>query len=173
MITTVDSPCRKIPPAFRIAAHLLLVTTMSVILAVIENRPAWAQAEGQGPVASATSSSSNPADLTATTADNAIGVPTVLPTQTGDEPTRVEASLFSSLFMAGKTRDKFKPLTAKERLKVYAKDLLSPFHFFMAGASAGITQLQDVPKAWGWEHRDMGFDLRITMETPQSAPSSK
>lgn len=50
-------------------------------------------------------------------------------------PSRVESSLFASLFMAGKTQDQFEPLTRKERLKVYADDLFSPFHFFMAGAS--------------------------------------
>jgi hypothetical protein len=51
--------------------------------------------------------------------------------------------------MAGKTQDQYKPMTAKERLALYAKDLLSPFHLVMAGVSAGITQLQDTPKAWG------------------------
>jgi hypothetical protein len=51
--------------------------------------------------------------------------------------------------MSGKTQDQFTPLTPKERLKVYAKDRLSPFHFMMAGASAGITQLQNVPPEWG------------------------
>jgi hypothetical protein len=51
--------------------------------------------------------------------------------------------------MAGKTQDQFKPLTRKERLKVYADDLFSPFHVFMAGASAGITQAQNVPPEWG------------------------
>jgi hypothetical protein len=60
--------------------------------------------------------------------------------------------------MAGKTQDQFKPLTAKERLKVYAKDLISPFHLLLAGASAGITQLQDSPKAWGLGAQ--GFGLR-------------
>jgi len=64
-------------------------------------------------------------------------------------PSNAESSLFYSLFMAGKTQDQFTPLTRKERLKVYAKDLLSPFHFLMAGASAGITQLQNVPPEWG------------------------
>jgi hypothetical protein len=61
--------------------------------------------------------------------------------------------------MAGKTQDQFKPLTAKERAKVYAKDLLSPFHFFLAGVSAGITQIQDSPKAWGLGAQ--GFGLRF------------
>lgn len=51
--------------------------------------------------------------------------------------------------MAGRTQDQFQPLNAKERLKVYAKDLLSPFHFMMAGVSAGITQAQNVPPEWG------------------------
>jgi hypothetical protein len=64
-------------------------------------------------------------------------------------PGGAESALFYSLFMSGQTQDQFQPLTAKERLKVYAKDLLSPFHFMMAGASAGITQLQNVPPEWG------------------------
>jgi hypothetical protein len=61
--------------------------------------------------------------------------------------------------MAGKTQDQFKPLTARERLSLYAKDLLSPFHFFLAGVSAGITQLQDSPKAWGLGAQ--GYALRF------------
>jgi hypothetical protein len=61
--------------------------------------------------------------------------------------------------MSGKTQAQFTPLTAKERLKVYAKDLLSPFHFLLAGASAGITQLQDSPKAWGLGAQ--GYGLRF------------
>lgn len=64
-------------------------------------------------------------------------------------PSKLESSIFVSLFMSGKTQDQFKPLTAKERLKIYAEDLVSPFHFFLAGVSAGITQLQDTPSEWG------------------------
>src|ERR1700733_8995097 len=66
-----------------------------------------------------------------------------------DGSSRVEHSLFSSLFMAGKTQDKFQPLTAKKRLKVYSDDLFSPFHFFMAGASAAVTQAKNIPPEWG------------------------
>jgi hypothetical protein len=157
MIIDVDLAWKRISPALRIAAQLLLVSTMSVVLAVIEARPVWAQA--QGPVVSPASSSSNSGDSTSTTADRADGAVTVSPAVAGDETTPVEASLFSSLFMAGKTKDQFKPLTAKERGKVYAKDLLSPFHFFLAGLSAGITQLQDSPKAWGLGAQ--GYGLRF------------
>jgi hypothetical protein len=133
--------------ALRTAAHLLLVATMPATLAVILERPAFAQTGGQGLVASATSSSPNANDSAATTANP------------GDETSPVEASLFSSLFMAGKTQDQFKPLTAKERLSVYAKDLISPFHLILAGASAGITQLQDSPKEWGLGAQ--GYGLRF------------
>jgi hypothetical protein len=73
---------------------------------------------------------------------------TILQPSAESVPSGAESSLFSSLFMAGKTQDLFRPLTAKERLKVYAKDLFSPFHFAMAGAAAGISQLQDVPPEW-------------------------
>jgi hypothetical protein len=156
MINTVDLPWKRISLAFRIAARLLLVTTMSVILAVTENRPACAQAQGQGPVAS---TASNSDDSTATTANRAVGGAAIVQAPANDQPNAIEASMFSSLFMAGKTQDQFKPLTAKERLSVYAKDLLSPFHFFLAGFSAGITQLQDSPKAWGLGAQGYGSDL--------------
>jgi hypothetical protein len=65
------------------------------------------------------------------------------------EPGAIESSIYSSLFMAGKTQDHFHPFTAKERLKIYTKDLISPFHFILAGAQAGITQWQDSPSEWG------------------------
>jgi hypothetical protein len=98
-----------------------------------------ARAQAQPANNSANSSDPNGADRAA-----AIQQPTADASQNG-----AESSLFYSLFMAGKTQDQFQPLTAKERLKVYAKDLLSPFHFAMAGASAGITQVQNVPPEWG------------------------
>ena len=158
MYNAVDSLWRKIPPIFRIGAHLLLVLTMPLLFAVAGNRPAWAQGDGQGPVATATNGSTN-SDSTATTANHVVGGATVSPALTGDEPTPVEKSLFSSLLMAGKTKDQFKPLTPKERLEVYEKDLLSPFHFLLAGFSAGITQLQDSPKAWGLGAQ--GYGLRF------------
>jgi hypothetical protein len=154
MINTVDSRWKVILPAVRIAAHLLLVGTISLLLAVTEDRAAWAQADSQSPLVSTTGNSSNPDDSTANRAAGATAI--VTPTA---EPTPVEASLFSSLFMAGKTQDQFKPLTAKERVKVYAKDLLSPFHILLAGFSAGITQLQDSPKAWGLGAQ--GYGLRF------------
>jgi len=91
---------------------------------------------------------STPSSGSSTTADSNQTV-----SAKGSEPiessSKIEHSLFSSLFMAGKTQDKFKPLTAKKRLKVYSDDLFSPFHFFMAGVSAGVTQAQNVPPEWG------------------------
>ena len=149
MINAVGSLCKNILPAFPVSARLLFVATMSFVFAVTGDRPAWAQTDDQGPVATATNSSPNSNDSTGTTANNAVGTAAVTQAPATDEPTPVEASLFSSLFMSGKTKSQFKPLTAKERLSVYAKDLLSPFHFLLAGVSAGITQLQDSPKAWG------------------------
>lgn len=157
MITAVDSSWKKISPAIRIAAQLLIVTTMSVLLAATEDRPVWAQPQDQGPTAA--SNSSNAGDSTATAGNNGTGAAAITQSPNSDEPNQVEASLFSSLFMAGKTQDKFKPMTAKERLAVYAKDLFSPFHILMAGASAGITQLQDSPKAWGLGAQ--GYGLRF------------
>jgi hypothetical protein len=142
MIKAVDSLWKRTTRTSRIGAHLLLVATSSLLLAVTAGRSAWAQTSGQGPAG-------NPYDSTATTANRVAGAATVSPAVTGAEPTEVEKSLFSSLFMAGKTQDQFKPLTPKERVKVYEKDLLSPFHFALAGVSAGLTQLQDTPKEWG------------------------
>jgi hypothetical protein len=154
MINIVDSLWKRISP--RISAHLLLAATISFLLAIIEGRPVWAQAQGQSPVVSTTSSLSNSDDQSA---NRAIGGAAIVQAPASDEPNPVEASLFSSLFMSGKTQDQFKPLTAKERLKVYAKDLLSPFHIFLAGVSAGITQLQDSPKAWG--EGAQGYGIRF------------
>ncbi|HTW64263.1 MAG TPA: hypothetical protein VME17_06585 [Bryobacteraceae bacterium] len=148
MIKTVDSPWKRISPAFRIGAQLLLITAMSFLFAVTGDRPAWAQADGQVSVATGTNGSTNSNESTPTSANRALGGTSIVQTPPS-EPTPVEASLFSSLFMAGKTQDQFKPLNAKERAKVYAKDLLSPFHFFLAGVSAGVAQLQDSPKEWG------------------------
>lgn len=106
---------------------------------------ARAQAAGQDAQAgSADRSSSNLSGSNAAKGSNAVTQPSA-----EASPSNAESSLFYSLFMAGKTQDQFTPLTRKERLKVYAKDLLSPFHFLMAGASAGITQLQNVPPEWG------------------------
>jgi hypothetical protein len=64
-------------------------------------------------------------------------------------PNKAKASLFYFLAMSGKTQDQFVPLTQKKRAEAYAKGLFSPFLFFTAGSSAGITQWQDVPHSWG------------------------
>ena len=94
------------------------------------------------------SSQLNSASSTDPSAPSVKAVEPVQPSSNG-KPTRVESSIFSSLFMTGKTQDQFEPLTAKKRVGVYARDLLSPFHFALAGISAGITQAQNSPKEWG------------------------
>jgi hypothetical protein len=104
---------------------------------------AWGQ-EGPDPPASPTNSSLNTADSVATSSSSADSQ-----SSAGNEPSAVESSLFSSLFMAGRTQEQFTPLTPGERFNVYARDLLSPFHFFMAGTSAAVSQAQNVPAAWG------------------------
>jgi hypothetical protein len=106
---------------------------------------ARAQTNGQGPPVS---SNSGDADRSATNETAASpGIPPSAASESSSSGT--ESSLFYSLFMAGKTQDQFQPLTPKERLKVYERDLFNPFHFAMAGATAGVAQLQNVPPEWG------------------------
>lgn len=113
---------------------------------------ARAQGEIQDPAPSA---SAGTPGATADAADSttAAAPPAISGTAISDAaevpPGKVENSIFVSLFMSGKTQDQFKPLTSKERLKIYSEDLISPVHFLLAGASAGITQLQNSPAAWG------------------------
>jgi hypothetical protein len=123
---------------------------------------ARAQVEGQDATVSSTDGSSNSSDPNATADPNATtganpttsanpanGSAAISQPTTEGPVSKTESSLFTSLFMSGKTQDQFEPLTPKERLVLYAQDLFGPFHFLMAGVSAGITQLQDSPKQWG------------------------
>jgi hypothetical protein len=111
---------------------------------VLTDGIARAQPEAQNPSVDPINSGSSSSVSSATTSSATIEEPSA-----EDSGNKIESSLFASLFMAGKTQDKFKPLTARKRLKVYADDLFSPFHFFMAGVSAGVTQAQNVPPEWG------------------------
>jgi len=54
-------------------------------------------------------------------------------------------SMLASFVRDGRSSDD----GARPYLIVYAQDLFSPFHFFMAGVSAGTAQLQNVPPQWG------------------------
>jgi hypothetical protein len=120
---------------------------VALILAIGLTLPgsvARAQAQAQNPPANSADRSSNSTDPNATTVPPTNPLPSTEPSHNA-----IENDLFSSLFMAGKTQDQFKPLTAKERVTVYAKDLFSPFHIMMAAAAAGISQAQNVPPAWG------------------------
>ncbi len=62
---------------------------------------------------------------------------------------RSEASLFYFMNMSGRNRADFRPLTAKEKARFYARGLFSPVMILTASASAGIAQAENNPKAWG------------------------
>ena len=146
-MNTVSEPLRKgLSVAYRGIAYLLLGATISATLAFADDQPDRAQGEGQDTTVRSTNTPSNSDDSNATRGSGSAA--TQQPSNEAP-PTAVESSLFSSLFMSGKTQDQFEPLTPKERLVVYAKDLFGPFHLLLAGVSAGITQLQDSPKEWG------------------------
>jgi hypothetical protein len=99
--------------------------------------------ENQDPQSSTVSSTTDPAPV------GPAATPATTPSSSQSGPGAVESSIYQSLFMAGKTQDQFHPFTAKERLKIYTRDLISPFHFILAGAQAGITQWQNSPSEWG------------------------
>lgn len=63
--------------------------------------------------------------------------------------TKVESALFNYLYMTGTPQSEYAPLTPGEKVKFYAKSLFGPFQFLAAATSAGITQWEDVPAAWG------------------------
>jgi hypothetical protein len=134
----------------------LAIALIGLVLGLIPaGNIAQAQEEDQNAGVSLTDSTPDPAGPNPTAASTA--TPQPLADSSGvSGPNAVESFLFDSLFMAGRTQDQFEPLTPKERLKVYAKDLFSPFHLMMAGASAGITQAQNVPTQWGQGARGYG-----------------
>jgi hypothetical protein len=117
--------------------RMVAVVTASLIIGPLlaaEDPP-----ENQGPPSRTATSTTDPAPVG----------PATTPSSSESEPGVVESSLYNSLFMAGKTQDQFHPFTAKERLKVYTKDLISPFHILVAAAQSGITQWQNQPPEWG------------------------
>jgi hypothetical protein len=73
------------------------------------------------------------------------------------------------MYMAGRTQADFKPLTAGDKIKVYAKGLFSPFHFLTAATAAGITQWEDVPRPWGQGAEGFGhrFGNYVAKQTVQ------
>jgi hypothetical protein len=121
--------------------------------------------QNQGPPSTTASSTTDPAppdpappDPTPVGPATTPVAPATTPSSSAAQPSTVESSLYDSLLMAGKTQDQFHPFTPKERLNVYVKDFISPFHFFFAGAQAGITQWQDTPHEWG--QGASGYGLR-------------
>jgi len=95
---------------------------------------------------------------TAASADRT-AVPTPSETSTPEGTSEPSSNMATFLMMPGRTQDRFQPLTQKERAAEYAKSLISPFYLFLAAASAGISQWEDVPPAWGQGAH--GFGLRF------------
>jgi hypothetical protein len=129
--------------------HPTFLRTFAVVAASFSFGPLLAAddpPQNQDPPSSTVRPATDPAPVDPATTPSS---PATTPSSSGSQPGTVESSLYNSLFMAGKTQEQFHPFTAKERLKVYTKDLISPFHFFIAGAQAGITQWQDSPHEWG------------------------
>jgi hypothetical protein len=68
--------------------------------------------------------------------------------------------LFNYLNMAGTTKAKeFRPLSQKERTKLYWKTMANPIGFAKAGFSAGIDQWNDKPEEW--EQGASGYGKRF------------
>ena len=74
---------------------------------------------------------------------------TAAPSTIEPSSSRTESSLFYFLNMSGHQRGEFKPLTARQKVKFYAKGLFSPVMLVTAASSAAIAQANNVPKAWG------------------------
>lgn len=147
--------------AYRRTACLLLGATISATLARGDDQPARAQMGGQDATVTSANIASTSSDSDAETGSSGTtGSAMIQPPSAEAPPSAVETSIFTSLFMSGKTQDQFVPLTRKERLIVYAKDLLGPFHLMLAGFSAGVTQLQDSPREWGLGAQ--GYGIKYT-----------
>jgi len=86
-------------------------TLTGILLGLISIGSIVRAQDGKAPEVRSSDNSSNASDSNATTDPASSAGPSA-----EASPSRVESSLFSSLFMAGKTRDQFKPLTRKERL---------------------------------------------------------
>jgi len=121
-----------------------------LLLILIATGVIYAQQDvGSAPGASSANSSPSPASSTSPpNAANSWPSSTSSPTA-APSTNRVESSLFYWLNMSGRKRADFKPLTAGQKAKFYAKGLFGPFMFFSAATSAGITQAMDVPRPWG------------------------
>lgn len=139
--------------SYRISLLFLLGIASSAGLALADDplgddSPASSTAESAPPEQFQPSATSNtdapaadPGPSTTTPADSS---------STSQEKSNIlESSIYSSFFMSGKTQDQFMPFTPEERLKAYAQSLFSPFHLFLAGLQAGISQEQNSPHEWG------------------------
>jgi len=130
-----------------VIAFLILIASQNVTYAQTDNKtvPSDSSADREATAPSPDSS-------TVPSPDSSVASESVVATSNNavaPSNNKVKNSLFYFLVMSGRTQDQFKPLTQKERTEAYAKGLFSPFHFVTAAGSAGITQWEDVPQAWG------------------------
>jgi hypothetical protein len=137
--------------SYRMSLVFLLGIASSAGLALADdesdNDSSASIAQSAPPAQFAPSASSN-LDAPATDPDPST-TPAASSSTSQEKSNILESSVYSSFFMAGKTQDQFVPFTPKKRLKAYAESLFSPFHFFLAGLQAGISQEQNSPHEWG------------------------
>ena len=105
-------------------------------------------AQGNSEPAARSAESSNKAPRAESALPSSPSIPPVQPLLVPSS-NAAESSLFYFLNMSGRSRADFKPLTARQRAKFYAKGLFGPIMLLTAATSAGITQAMDVPNSWG------------------------
>jgi len=71
---------------------------------------------------------------------------------------RLFDDLFAYLNVAGSKSDDFKPLTQRERNRLFGKSLINPVWYVKGAISAGLNQWNDVPE--GWEQGASGYGKR-------------
>lgn len=67
--------------------------------------------------------------------------------------------LFNYLNMSGTTASEFRPLTQRERTRIYFRTMVNPLGYFKAGFSAGLDQWNDKPEEW--EQGASGYGKRF------------
>jgi len=132
---------RRSKTAGNAAAILLLLGSASPMI--------YAQADqttGQADPSSANRTAPPPKSTAVGTSSSAIPA---AGSQMAPSTNKIESSLYYWLNMAGRTQSQFRPLTASEKVKFYAKGLFGPVMFLSAASSAAVTQGLDVPPSWG------------------------
>jgi hypothetical protein len=137
----------------RAAAEMLLALTLTTSFLCAQtsagNLPLEIPDAASLPVDSPAASSSAASSPATSSSAASTPVATLPAAPSQPSPSKAEKSLFDSLFMSGTTQADFVPLTPKERAKLYALGLVSPFHLFMVASTAAAAQDENVPHEWG------------------------